>query len=99
MTGARKTTRLSRTGLLLVVFFIIGLVVAVRLFYLQILKAKYFDVAGIIPWYINFVLLKNSIGGSSVSIYDKIVIPPMRLVEKLISPPIGKNILLVAKKD
>lgn len=65
----------------------------------SIVKARYFDVAGIIPWYINFVLLKNAIGGSSVSLYDKIVVPPMRVVERFISPPLGKNVLLVAKKD
>ncbi len=64
----------------------------------SIVKAQYFDIAGIVPWYINFVLLKNSISGGSVSLYDKLVIPIMRVVEGSISPPIGKNILLVGKK-
>ena len=64
----------------------------------DIVKARYFDVAGIIPWYVNFVLLKNSIGGGSVSLYDKVVVPPMRVLEGLLSPPIGKNVLLVARK-
>lgn len=64
----------------------------------SIIKARYFDIAGIIPWYINFVLLKNSIGGSSVSLYDNLVVPPMRFIEGLVPPPIGKNILLIAKK-
>lgn len=63
-----------------------------------IVKAKYFDIAGIIPWYINFVLLKNSISSGSVSLYDKLVIPPMRFLEGFIPPLIGKNIILVAKK-
>ena len=64
----------------------------------SIVKVRYFDLAGIIPWFINFVLFKNSISGGSVSLYDNIVVPPMRFLERLISPPIGKNILLVAKK-
>lgn len=63
-----------------------------------VVKARYFDVAGILPWYVNFVLLKNSINGASVSVYDKLVVPPMRLIEGLVPPPIGKNVLLVAKK-
>ncbi|MGO9480482.1 MAG: class I SAM-dependent methyltransferase [Candidatus Kryptoniota bacterium] len=32
----------------------------------SVVKAQYFDVAGILPWYINFVLLKNPISGGSV---------------------------------
>jgi SAM-dependent methyltransferase len=42
----------------------------------SIVKARYFDVAGIIPWYINFTLLKNTISGGSVSLYDRLVVPP-----------------------
>jgi hypothetical protein len=61
-------------------------------------KTRYFDLAGIIPWYVNFVLLKNTFSADSVALYDKVVVPPMRLFEKLITPPIGKNILLVARK-
>ncbi|MCK5360735.1 MAG: methyltransferase domain-containing protein [Gammaproteobacteria bacterium] len=63
-----------------------------------IVKARYFDFPGILPWYVHFVLLKNTMG-SEVSLYDKLVVPPTRFIETLISPPIGKNILLVARKD
>lgn len=62
-------------------------------------KVRYFDVAGIIPWYVNFVLLRNSIGSRSVSLYDRLVVPVMRVAERLIPPPIGKNVLLVARKS
>lgn len=64
----------------------------------DIVKARYFDLAGVIPWYINFVLLRNSIGSGSVSLYDKLVVPAMRRVERVVTPPIGKNVLLVARK-
>ncbi len=63
----------------------------------DVLHARWFDVAGILPWYLNFVLLKNSMGGASVSAYDRLVVPPMRWLEGLIAPPIGKNVLLVAR--
>ncbi|MCR4340392.1 MAG: hypothetical protein NUW01_10970 [Gemmatimonadaceae bacterium] len=62
-------------------------------------KVRYFDVAGIIPWYVNFVLLRNSIGSRSVSLYDRLVVPVMRVAERLIPPPVGKNVLLVARKS
>ena len=64
----------------------------------EIVKARYFDVAGVLPWYINFVLLQNTMSGSSVSLYDRWVVPPMRVLESIITPPLGKNILLVARK-
>lgn len=63
-----------------------------------VLKARYFDVAGVLPWYVNFVLLKNNIGGGGVALYDKLVVPAMRVVEGLKAPPIGKNVLLVARR-
>ena len=64
----------------------------------EVENARYFDLAGIIPWYVNFVLLKNTFSAGSVALYDKVVVPSMRLFEKLITLPIGKNILLVARK-
>jgi 2-polyprenyl-3-methyl-5-hydroxy-6-metoxy-1,4-benzoquinol methylase len=63
-----------------------------------IVKARYFDMAGVLPWYINFVLLRRPMGSGSVSLYDKVVVPASRFLESLLPPPIGKNILLVARK-
>ncbi len=65
----------------------------------NIVKARYFDMAGIIPWYINFVLLKNYINVGNVSLYDKLVVPIMKLIENTVAPPIGKNILLIGRKN
>src|SRR5258705_11080582 len=62
-------------------------------------KARYFDVAGVIPWYVNFVLLRRSMGGGSVSLYDRLVGPLMRPLESAVAPPIGKNVLLIARKE
>jgi methyltransferase family protein len=63
-----------------------------------LVQARYFDLAGIIPWYVNFVLLRNSFGSGSVSLYDTLAVPPMRLIESVVPPPIGKNVLLIGKK-
>lgn len=64
----------------------------------DLVRARYFDVAGIAPWYVNFVLLRRPMGGGSVSLYDRLVVPPMRLIESIVKPPLGKNVLLIAKK-
>ncbi|MBV2137952.1 MAG: class I SAM-dependent methyltransferase [Candidatus Thiodiazotropha sp. (ex Ctena orbiculata)] len=64
----------------------------------KIIKARYFDIAGILPWYVNFVLLRNSIDSGSVSLYDRVVVPLARPLERVLPPPIGKNVLLVAQK-
>ena len=59
---------------------------------------KYFDIGGIIPWYVAFVLLKRGLTKGNASLYDRWVVPPMRIAERLVTPPIGKNLLLVARK-
>lgn len=64
----------------------------------NIIKVKYFDLAGIVPWFILFVLLKSSITGAKVSLYDRAVVPFMKRMEGLITPPLGKNLLVIAKK-
>lgn len=65
----------------------------------KILKSKYFDFAGVVPWYINYRLLKSeSLGGGAVSLYDKAVVPVFRKIESMINVPVGKNILLIGEK-
>jgi SAM-dependent methyltransferase len=64
----------------------------------SLVKARYFDMAGIIPWYVNFVLLKHSVSANSISLYDNLVVPVMRSVESMITPAIGKNVLLIGRK-
>jgi phospholipid N-methyltransferase len=61
-------------------------------------KIRYFDIAGIIPWYVNFVMLRNTMQSGAVAVYDKVVVPIMRVVENIVSPPIGKNLLMIARK-
>ncbi len=63
-----------------------------------VIKAQYFDLAGILPWYVSFKLLKSRPRAGSVALYDRLVVPPMRLLETAFPPPIGKNVLLVAQK-
>jgi SAM-dependent methyltransferase len=59
---------------------------------------KYFDIMGIIPWYVAFVVMKKTTTSANVSLYDRLVVPTMRRVESLATPFIGKNLILVAQK-
>jgi SAM-dependent methyltransferase len=62
-------------------------------------KLRYFDAAGILPWFVNFKLLRRGGVGNSVAVYDRLVVPPMKRFERLVPPPLGKNLLLVARKN
>jgi len=65
----------------------------------KILKSRYFDLAGVAPWFVKYRILRSrSLGGGAVSLYDSAVVPVMRHVEAAITPPFGKNILLAAEK-
>jgi SAM-dependent methyltransferase len=67
---------------------------------LEIVEARYFDMAGIVPWFLKFRLLRSiTIASSFVTIYDKLVVPIMKLLENLVRPPIGKNLLVVGRKS
>jgi len=75
-----------------------GLIEIVKSVGFSIKKVKYFDMLGIVPWYITFVLLNQSISNSSVLLYDKLVVPIIKRVERIITPMIGKNLVIVGQK-
>lgn len=65
----------------------------------RILKSKYFDFAGIFPWFIKYRLLNSkNLGGASVTLYDRLVVPIFKRIESKLNLPIGKNILLIGEK-
>ena len=65
----------------------------------RILRAKYFDAAGILPWLVKYRLLKSTtMESGAVHLYDKFVVPVAKPLETLLPPPIGKNLLVVAEK-
>ena len=64
----------------------------------KIERVKYFDSIGIVPWYITFKLMGKIIQPGNVKLYDKLVVPIMSRIEKIIPPPIGKNLLIIGRK-
>lgn len=65
----------------------------------RIIKLKYFDFPSIIPWYITFKMLGKTMVGKQVEIYDTLVIPMIRLLERIIAVPLGKNALVVGRRE
>ena len=64
----------------------------------EIQEAKYFDMAGIMPWYLMMVMFNKTLNSGNVSAYDKLVIPITRFLEGKWAPAIGKNLLVVGRK-
>lgn len=65
----------------------------------NVLLSHYFDFLGILPWWIKFCLLKSDrMEPGAVMLYDRCVVPIARILEGIVSPPIGKNIILAAEK-
>lgn len=65
----------------------------------QIVRSRYFDFAGIVPWFIKLKLLRSRyLNADAVKAYDRLVIPLVRRLESAITPLIGKNVLLVARR-
>jgi SAM-dependent methyltransferase len=66
---------------------------------LRVLKSTYFDAAGVIPWWLKYRVLRSErMEAGAVKFYDDFCVPPLKRIERLIPPPIGKNVLLVAEK-
>ncbi|MBS1792993.1 MAG: class I SAM-dependent methyltransferase [Acidobacteria bacterium] len=66
----------------------------------RVVKSKYFDFAGIFPWYVKYKLLKSdSLGSGAVTAYDKFAVPVTKQFERFLPFPVGKNILTVLRKN
>jgi 2-polyprenyl-3-methyl-5-hydroxy-6-metoxy-1,4-benzoquinol methylase len=65
----------------------------------RIRDARHFDILGIGPWFVKYRLMKSTTMESGlVQLYDRVVIPFARTLERLIPPPIGKNLVVIAEK-
>lgn len=66
---------------------------------LSVMREHYMDMVGIVPWW-----LINVVGGSTtfnprmIQIYDRLLVPVTRALEARVAPPIGKNLMLLARK-
>ncbi|MBN8218015.1 MAG: hypothetical protein J0L75_15340, partial [Spirochaetes bacterium] len=65
----------------------------------HVTRLHYFDVAGVLPWWFLFRVLKlRAVNAGQARQYDRLVVPIMRRLEAWIRPPFGKNLVLLARK-
>lgn len=65
----------------------------------EIIVSRYFDTFGILPWWIlNTVLGATSFQPFLAKVYDAVFAPLSRRLESIVTPPIGKNILLCSRR-
>ena len=65
----------------------------------RILQSNYFDLPGIVPWWIKYRLLRSeTMEPRMVRLYDRFIVPPVRRIEVRFPPPIGKNVIVIAEK-
>jgi SAM-dependent methyltransferase len=65
----------------------------------DVLVARYFDVAGVVPWFLlNKLMGSTTFNPALINFHDRYIVPVSRSVERLISPPFGKNLLLIVQK-
>ncbi len=66
---------------------------------LEVVRAHYFDMPGMLIWWFIYRVLKNSrLNGIHVDQYDRWMIPILRRIEPSGLLPWGKNILVVGRK-
>jgi len=65
----------------------------------KVIASRYFDLLGVLPWWVKYkVLQSNNMEPGAVRFYDQRVVPVARALESSVTPPIGKNVLLIAEK-
>ena len=65
----------------------------------RVIASRYFDVLGVLPWWVKYRLLQSKeMEPGAVRFYDQRVVPVAKTLESSLTPPIGKNVLLIAEK-
>jgi hypothetical protein len=65
----------------------------------EIKKLYYFNSLGFFAWFVvNRVLKSKRTTGGKLFFYDRILVPPLRLVERIFSPPFGQSLFSICRK-
>lgn len=65
----------------------------------EVVHCRYFDIMGVLPWWVSFVLLRRPLlSHGMVGVYDSLVVPWAKKLEALVEPQVGKNLIFVARK-
>lgn len=62
-------------------------------------SARYFDLPGILPWFVKYRLMRSlTMESKLVKVYDHVAVPLIKRLENIVTAPVGKNVLVVAQK-
>ena len=65
----------------------------------RVIGSRYFDVFGVLPWWVKYRLLQSkNMEPGAVRFYDQRVVPIAKRLESRLTPPLGKNVLLIAER-
>lgn len=65
----------------------------------RIIESRYFDLVGVLPWYVKYRILKSrGMEPWAVRFYDRYLLHVTKAIESIVTPPVGKNIVLIAEK-
>ena len=65
----------------------------------EVVDSRYFDILGVVPWLLAMRMMgRTAISPTLGYVYDRLVVPVGRVIETFFSLPLGKNIILVARK-
>ena len=66
-----------------------------------VVRARYVNLPGYVAWFVNGRILRaaSPVGGAqTVSIYDSVVVPVTRRIERIIRPPFGQSLFVVGRR-
>ena len=61
-------------------------------------KLAYRDVVGMLAWFVVCRMLRLDLSPAKVGAYDRFVMPATGLLGRLMNPPLGKNLMAIARK-
>ncbi|MEY2521897.1 MAG: hypothetical protein QOJ66_462 [Ilumatobacteraceae bacterium] len=66
----------------------------------EIVELRYLEVAGVLPYWLMYrVLNRQSLSAMSSGVFDRMVVPVSKLMQRLVpNPPFGKNLLAIARR-
>lgn len=60
---------------------------------------RWLDIGGVVPWWVVGRVLRSERFSSTLArVYDRAFVPVLRAVEERVAPPIGKNLVCVARR-
>jgi SAM-dependent methyltransferase len=63
-------------------------------------RIEYFDLLGMVPWFIlGRVLRRDTVAPGAAGIYDRVVVPLSSLADRVVRNRIGKNLVCIARKS